>query len=110
MIIKNKNKTIDISGKFNEDDFKYIEISLNSKKNSSEYINEIDRILFENDCKLEFHYNDCYIDYDKFDEPFGKVKNEIFLQLNPYFNVKMNAFFMKQTLTDDHDILFDYED
>ena len=64
--IKNKNKTSSISGRFGDPLFQYIEISLNSKKNSSEYISEIDRILFKNDCKLEFHYNDYTINYDKF--------------------------------------------
>ena len=103
-------KMYTIGGEYNEDKFQYIEISLNSKNNTSEYISEIDRLLFKDDCQLEFYYNDYTSDYDKFEEPFTKVKNEIFLQLNPYFNVKMNAFFMRQTLADDHDILFDFED
>ena len=91
-------------------DITYIEISINSKNNASEYISEIDKFLFNNDCKLEFHYKDYYIDYDKFEEPLKDFDNKIFLQLNPYFNAKMNAYFMRQTLTSDHDILFQYKD
>ena len=76
----------------------------------SKYINEIDNILFQNDCKLEFHYTDYTIDYNNFDKPFEKFKNEMFLQLNPYLCLKMNTFFMKQTISDNNGLLFQYKD
>jgi hypothetical protein len=108
LYINNLNKTI--KGRYGDPEFQYIEISLNSKKNLSEYMNEIDKILFKNDCKLEFHYTDYTIDYNQIEEPFKEFKNEIFLQLNPYFCLKMNTFFMKQTLSNDNDLLFQYKD
>ena len=109
--IKSEDNTSNvISGKFGDEVFEYIEISLSSKEKSNEYINEIDKLLFENDCKLEFHYNDYTIDYDKFEEPFNEIKNEFFLQLNPYFCIKMNTYFMNQTIKNDDDILFEHED
>ena len=104
------SKIYEINGTYGDDTFQYIEISLNSKNNTSDYINKIDRFLFENDCKLEFHYTDYSIDYNKFEEPFNKFNNEIFLQLNPYFCVKMNVFFMEQILANDNDLLFEYKD
>ena len=104
------SKSYNISGKFGDPIFQYIQISLISKKNTSDYISKIDEILFKNDCKLEFHYPDYTIHYDKFEEPFEEFSNEFFLQLNPYFCVKMNVFFMKQTLTNDNDLLFEYKD
>ena len=111
-ILYNKNGKIfyNISGRHGEDLFQYIEISINSRINTSEYISEIDKFLFNNDCKIEFHYPDYAIHYEWFEEPLEKFNNKIFLQLNPYFNAKMNVFFMRQTLTDDHDILFQYKD
>lgn len=106
--INDLNKVI--KGRYGDQEFQYIEISLNSKKNTSEYINEIDKILFKNDCKLEFHYTDYTIDYDEVNEPFEEFRNEIFLQLNPYFCLKMNVFFMKQTLSNDNDVFIKYKD
>ena len=104
----NDKKNYTISDRYGGKEFKYFEISLNSKE--SQNISEIDKLLLENDCKLEFHYNDYSIDYDKLEKPLEKYENEFFLQLNPYFCVKVNTFFMKQTLANDHDILFEFED
>ena len=104
----NDKKNYTISDRYGGKEFKYFEISLNSKE--SKNISEIDKLLLENDCKLEFHYNDYSIDYDKLEKPLEKYENEFFLQLNPYFCVKVNIFFMKQTLANDHDILFEFED
>ena len=108
LYINDLNKII--KGRYGDPEFQYIEISLNSKENMSESINEIDKILFKNDCKLEFHYTDYTIDYNKVEEPFKEFKNEIFLQLNPYFCIKMNTFFMKETISNDNDLLFQYKD
>lgn len=108
LYINNLNKII--KGRYGDPEFQYIEISLNSKENMSEHINEIDKILFKNDCKLEFHYSDYTINYNNFEEPFKEFKNEIFLQLNPYFCIKMNTFFMKQTILNDYDLLINYKD
>ena len=108
LFINDLNKII--KGRYGDPEFQYIEISLNSKENMSKYINEIDNILFQNDCKLEFHYTDYAIDYNNFDKPFEKFKNEMFLQLNPYLCLKMNTFFMKQTISDNNGLLFQYKD
>ena len=93
-----------IKGKYGDSIFQYIEISLNIKKDMTEYINEIDKILFKNDCKLELHYTDYTLDYN-IKKPLKEFKNEIFLQLNPFFCLKMNTFFMKQTLSNENDFL-----
>jgi len=106
--INDLNKVI--KGRYGDPEFRYIEISLNIKENMSKNINEIDKILLKNDCKLEFHYTDYTINYNKVEEPFKKFKNEIFSQLNPFFCLKMNTFFMKQTLSNDNDLLFQYKD
>ena len=112
---KNKNKTLKcinnintmIQGRYGDNIFRYFEISLLSKNNlSNEDFKEIDELLLNQDCKLELHYTDIKMNFNKYKDPISPFVNEIFLQLNPESTVKMNTFFMNQYFDNDDDLFF----
>ena len=92
-----------IQGIFSDQIFSYFEISLLSKNKSAELINEIERFLFENDCKLNIAFIDIIIDLDNYANPMTQFLNEeIFIQLDPVYYTKMNVYFMNQEFADDN--------
>ena len=96
------NKTIE--GSYGDNKFEYYEISLKAKNYNYIHIDEIDETLLKHDCKLELHYSDTNINYTKHKHPINTFINEIFIQLNPDFLLKMNTFFMNQEFYDDDDL------
>ena len=104
--IENRNETI--QGRYGDNIFQYFEISLAAKNEGN--IDLIDKLLLKHDCKLEFHYSDISIDFNNYKNPIKYFINEVFLQLNPYFYLKMNTYFMNQYLLNDNDIFFPSKD
>ena len=96
------NKTIE--GSYGDNKFAYYEISLKAKNLNNTHLDEIDEALLKHDCKLELHYADTNINYTKHKNPINTFINEIFIQLNPDFLLKMNTFFMNQEFYDDDDL------
>ena len=110
-----KNKTLkylndlnkEIQGRYGDTYFKYIEISLLSKIDiSNESFKKIDNALINNDCKLELHFTDNKMNFSKYRQPITPFINEICVQLNPEYTVKMNVFFMNQHFDNDYDLFF----
>ena len=92
-----RKKNYIIQGIFSDQIFSYFEVSLLSKNKSAELINEIERFLFENDCKLNIAFIDIIIDLDNYENPMTRFLNdEIFIQLDPVYYTKMNVYFMHQ--------------
>jgi hypothetical protein len=104
------NKEYSIQGIYADKVFSYFEFSVLAKNGSKELTDEIERFLFENDCKLRFIYTDIIIDLDDYEEPIDQYLNEIFIQLNPTLFIKRNVYFMNQQFTNDNYLMFVFGD
>ena len=97
------NKNYIIQGIFSDQIFSYFEVSILSKNTSEELLNEIERYLYHNDCKLNIAFIDMIINLDDYKNPITKyINDEIFVQLNPALYVKTNIYFMNQEFTNDN--------
>ena len=102
-----KDKDYLIQGIYADQVFSYFEFSVLAKNTSDILLNEIERFLFENDCKFHIVYTDIIIDLDNYKNPITQYLNdEIFIQLNPTLFIKKNIFFMNQDFTNDDYLLF----
>ena len=101
-----KNRTI--QGIYTDQIFSYYEFTIEAKNDL--VLNELDRFLFENDCKMQFYYTDIIIDLDNYKKPITQYMNGMFIQLNPTLYIKRNIYFMNQFFTNDDYLLFVFED
>ena len=106
--IDNKNYTI--QGIYADQVFSYLEFSVMAKNKSEELSFEIERFLFNNDCKMELVHTDITIDLDNYSYPIDQFLDVTFIQLNPTLFIKRNAYFINQYFTDDNYILFVFGD
>ena len=97
-----------LQGIFSDKIFTYYEFTALAKNDS--VLNELDRFLFENDCKLQLFYMDIIIDLLNYKEPITQYMNELFIQLNPTLFIKRNVFYMNQQFSDDNYLLFVFGD
>ena len=75
------DKTATIQGIYADEVFSYFEFSVIAKNTSEKLMSEIERFLFENDCKLQFVYTDIIIDLNNYEEPISQYINEIFMNI-----------------------------
>ena len=101
-----KNETI--QGIFTDKIFSYYEFGIQAKNDS--VLPELDRFLFENDCKFEFYYTDIIVDINNYKNPITQYLNQAFIQLNPTLHIKRNIFFMNQYFSNDNYLLFIFTD
>ena len=87
------------------DNFTYFQIDVYAKKNHN--ISTINKYILDNDCKVELYYVDVKIEVDDFDKPIKPFINEVFLQLNPDFNSRMNIFFLNSYFESNNDLFFE---
>ena len=104
------NKEDTIQGIYSNKIFSYFEFSVLAKNKSDELLDEIERYLFNNDCKLNFAYTDIIIDLDNYKSPITEYLNQIFIQLNPALFIKRNIYYMNQYFTTDDDLMYIYGD
>ena len=97
-----------IQGIYTDQLFSYYDFTVKAKNDS--VLKEIDRFLFENECKLEFYYIDIIIDLDNYKQPIKQYLNQAFIQLNPTLNIKRNIFYMNQYFSNDNYLLFIFGD
>ena len=90
-----------IEGVYADQIFSYFDFSVTAMDNSTKILNELDRFLFQNDCKFNLVYTDIIIDLDNYKNPTTQFLNNIFIQLNPTLLVKRNMYFMNQYFSDD---------
>ena len=93
-----------IQGIYTDKIFSYFEFTVEAKDDS--LLSELDRFLFENDCKLQIVYSDIIIDLLNYKNPITQYLNEVFIQLNPTLFIKRNMFYMNQYFTNDDYLLF----
>ena len=94
----------DLVGIFSDKAFTYYELTVKSKEDTDENLNNIEEFLFQNDCKLQIVYIEKAVDLDNYLEPITSYLNEVFIQLNPSLFIKRNMFFMNQHLVNDDDL------
>ena len=104
------NKDYSIQGIYADKVFSYFEISVVAKDKENETTKEVERFLFENDCKVRFVYTDVIIDLDNYEEPYAQYLNEVFIQLDPTLFIKRNIYFMNQQYTNDDYLMFVFGD
>jgi len=89
------------------DTFTYFQIDVEVKNDKN--ISQVKNYLLNNDCKVELYYIDVKIEVNDYEEPIKPFFNEIFLQLNPYFQFKMNTYFMNEYFESHDDLFFPHE-
>ena len=99
-----------IQGIYSNEIFSYFEFNVLAKNQSDELQDEIERYLFNNDCKLNFAYTDIIIDLDNYKSPITEYLNQIFIQLNPSLFIKRNIYYMNQYFTSDDNLMYIYGD
>ena len=97
-----------IQGIFADKVFSYFEFTVSAKNDS--VVDEIDRFLFENDCKFEIVYNSIIIDLDNYTRPITQLLDTMFIQLNPILFIKRNIYFMNQYFSNDNYLVFVFRD
>ena len=63
-------------------------LGVNSKNNSEEHYEKINKLLMQNDCKLQYYYTDTILDIDNYKNPITSFMDSMFLQLNPQLYIK----------------------
>ena len=100
----------DLMGIFSDKSFTYYELTVKSKEDTAENLNNIEEFLMQNDCKLQIVYIEKADNLDNYSEPITSYLNEVFIQLNPTFFIKRNMFFMNQHLVNKDDLFGDFSD
>ena len=103
-----ENKEDIIQGIFTDQIFSYFEFTVQAKNDSA--VVELDRFLYENDCKFQIVFTDIIIDLLNYKEPITQYLNQVFIQLNPTLFIKRNMFYMNQYFTNDDNMLFVFVD
>ena len=99
------NKLIKNRYQNRNDNFAYYQIDINVKENIDPLI--ANEFLIDNDCKIELYYIDVNYEFEDFEEPIKKFVYEIFLQLNPYFETRMNTYFMNSYFESNNYLIFE---
>ena len=101
------NKVIKNRYQDKNDNFTYFQIDVEVKDDKN--ISQVKNYLLNNDCKVELYYIDVKIEINDYEEPIKPFFNEIFLQQNPYFQFKMNTYFMNEYFESHDDLFFEHE-
>ena len=99
-----------IEGVYADQIFSYFDFSVMAMNNSTQILDELDRFLFENDCKFNLVYTDIIINLDNYKEPITQFLSNIFIQLNPTLLVKRNMYFMNQYFFNDNYLIWIFTD
>ena len=99
------NKLIKNRYQNREDNFAYYQIAIQVKENINRSL--ADEFIVNNDCKVELYYIDVNNEFEDFKNPIKKFVYEIFLQLNPDFDSRMNAYFMNSHFESNNYLLFE---
>ena len=104
------NKNFNLQGIYADKIFTYFEFAVTAKNTSKEISDEIERFLFDNDCKFQLIYTDIIIDLDNYENPIRQYLDSTFIQLNPSLFIKRNIYFMNQYFTTDDYLMYVYGD
>ena len=90
-----------VEGIYTDEVFSYYIFTVSIKEDTQENFDRLNNYLLENDCKLNVYYTDITIDLDNYENPARRYLDSIFIQLDPNYVKKMNAYFLNQYLYDD---------
>ena len=96
------NSKNEIKGIYTEENFSYFKITVESKNNNVE---EIDNLLKNNECKLQIYYQDFIFNIDNYQNYYKLILNSLFIQINPDFDIKKNVFFMKYNFKNEDNLI-----
>ena len=104
------NKNFNLQGIYADKIFTYFEFAVTAKDTSKEISDEIERFLFDNDCKFQLIYTDIIIDLDNYENPIRQYLDSTFIQLNPSLFIKRNVYLMNQNFINDNFVMFVFGD
>ena len=95
---------LNLSGAYVDTLFEYFEVTLNLSDDN--YNETVTNLLYENECKLSYYFNDYAIDVNNKSNPVRIYLNQNFIQLSPVEYRKVNLFFNIIELTSYENYLF----
>ena len=107
----NKDRLVNytIQGIFTDDIFEYFYIGVYAKNATEEYYQKINKLLLENDCKLQYYYTDTILDIDNYSTPITYFMDSMFLELNPAAHMKKNIYYLNYHLYNDSSLFNDLD-
>ena len=105
------NNDFIIEGTDIEEVYSYYEFTLKSKSDSKENIDRINTLILNQECNIQFIYQDINIDLNNYKTPIKYFLSSINIQLYPNMSSIHNIFFMNQYLiNDDYIFGISYDD
>ena len=105
--LKDLNHTIKNRHQDKHDNFTYFQIDLKARNDTDYSI--VRNYLLDYDCKFELYYIDVKVEVDDYENPIKPFLNKVFLQLNPDFVVKMDAYYMNEYFESINQLFFQKE-
>ena len=99
-----------VQGIYTDEVFSYYKFTVSIKEDNEEYFRKVNKYLLENDCKLNIYYTDITIDLDNYTYPSSRHLDSVFIQLEPNYIKKMNAYYLNQYLTDDNYFIWVFDE
>ena len=99
-----------VEGIYTDEVFSYYTFTVSTKEDTPENFERLNNYLLENDCKLNVYYTDITIDLNNYENPIKHYLDSIFIQLDPNYIKKMNAYFLNQYLYDDDYLIWNFND
>ena len=93
-----------VEGSFSDEIFSYYEFNFKSKSNSKENINNINKLLQNNECKIQFIYIDININLNNYKNTIKYFLNSYHIELYPDLLIIQNIYLMNQYLFNDDKI------
>ena len=93
-----------VEGSFSDEIYSYYEFNFKSKSNSKENINNINKLLQNNECKIQFIYIDINMNLNNYKNPIKYFLNSYHIELYPDLLIIQNIYLMNQYLFNDDKI------
>ena len=93
-----------VEGSFSDEIFSYYEFNFKSKSNSKENINNINKLLQNNECKIQFIYIDINMNLNNYKNTIKYFLNSYHIELYPDLLIIQNIYLMNQYLFNDDKI------
>jgi len=101
------NNSYEIGGFYTDTIFNYFQITVQSKKNTTDYWENIKDILINYECRYEIYYIDTTINVYDYDKPVKQYLNQGYAILKPNTFIKHNYFFKRIEFKSGENFFFD---
>ena len=95
------NNDLILEGTDIEEVYSYYEFTIKSKSDSKENLDRINALILNQECNIQFIYQDINIDLNNYKTPIKYFLSSINIQLYPNISSIHNIFFMNQYLIND---------